>query len=174
MYLASEVIPKLDANPPQSAASCALDELDKIYAFLYARVGNRPDAEDLTHEVALKALPRLRDGAPQPAIRAYLYATARSVLAVFWSRRLAIRESELTDQISEPSVRSGPEPSAESAAAVARILDRLSPHHRQVLELRFLRGYSVKDIARETGRSIGSVKVMQLRALRRAAAVQPA
>ena len=69
-----------------SAVERALRELEHVYAFFFVRVGNRPDAEDLTQMVALKALSRLRDDAPSPSIRGYLYATARSVLAGFWAR----------------------------------------------------------------------------------------
>jgi DNA-directed RNA polymerase specialized sigma24 family protein len=54
---------------------------------------------------------------------------------------------------------------------VARILAALSPSQRQVLELRFLRGYSLREVADEMGKTVGSIKVMQLRALRRAAAI---
>ena len=67
------------------ATDIALDELEHVYAFIYVRVGNRADAEDLTQQVALKAIPRLRQGAPASAIRGYLFATARSVLGGFWS-----------------------------------------------------------------------------------------
>ncbi len=52
-----------------SATDIALDELELVYAFIYARVGNRADAEDLTQQVAMKAIPRLRQGAPASAIR---------------------------------------------------------------------------------------------------------
>jgi len=41
-----------------------------------------------------------------------------------------------------------------------------------VLELRFLRGYSIKEVAAELKATPGSVKVMQLRALRAAAKVR--
>jgi DNA-directed RNA polymerase specialized sigma24 family protein len=47
------------------ATDIALDELELVYAFIYARVGNRADAEDLTQQVAMKAIPRLRQGAPR-------------------------------------------------------------------------------------------------------------
>ena len=63
-----------------NAADIALNELELVYAFIYARVGNRADAEDLTQQVALKAIPRLRQGSAPSAIRGYLFATARSVL----------------------------------------------------------------------------------------------
>ena len=59
---------QLPAGP--RATDIALDELEMVYAFIYARVGNRADAEDLTQLVALKAIPRLRQGSPASAIRA--------------------------------------------------------------------------------------------------------
>src|SRR3981081_4102180 len=83
---------ELPAGP--RASDIALDELEHVYAFIYARVGNRADAEDLTQQVAMKAIPRLRQGSPAGAIRGYLFATARSVLGGFWSTRLGLNESE--------------------------------------------------------------------------------
>jgi RNA polymerase sigma factor (sigma-70 family) len=55
--------------------------------------------------------------------------------------------------------------------SVAVILGRLKPAYRVLLELRFLRGYSLREVAAEMGKTVGSVKVMQLRALRQAASV---
>jgi RNA polymerase sigma factor (sigma-70 family) len=170
MYLANEVLPKVE-TVGLSAAEVALDEFESVYGFIYSRVGNRADAEDLTQQVALKALPRLRNGAPAPAVRAYLYATARSVLAAFWSGRMRIPESELPDNVRIELQGQELLPSAETQAWVSYILAGLSPGHRLVLELRFLRGYSLQEVADEMGKTLGSVKVMQLRALRRAAVI---
>lgn len=154
-----------------AAADIALDELELVFAFIFARVGNRADAEDLTQQVALKAIPRLRDGAGAASIRAYLFTTARSVLAQFWSERLGLPQEELHDEVAgPPSVELG---SPESAERAGRILERLPPNYRRVLELRFLRGYSLKEVAAEVGSTVGGVKVMQLRALRAAAKVDP-
>jgi RNA polymerase sigma factor (sigma-70 family) len=152
------------------ATDIALDELEIVYAFIYARVGNRADAEDLTQQVALKAIPRLREGAPASSIRGYLFATARSVLGGFWSTRLGLSESELHEdlQLAVPQVA----PSDERADTVQRILAELSDNYRRVLELRFLHGYSLKEVAAEMNSTVGAVKVMQLRALRAAAKVR--
>jgi len=152
------------------ATDIALDELELVYAFIYARVGNRADAEDLTQQVALKAIPRLRQGAAPSAIRGYLFATARSVLGGFWSTRLGLSEAELHEDLMlvvphEP-------PSEEGAETVRRILAELSDNYRRVLELRFLHGYSLKEVASEMSSTVGAIKVMQLRALRAAAKVR--
>ena len=138
------------------ATDIALDELEMVYAFIYARVGNRADAEDLTQQVALKAIPRLRQGSPASAIRGYLFATARSVLGGFWSTRLGLSESELHDDLAMAAPVTYSEESAERAR---RILAELSDNYRRVLELRFLHGYSLKEVAAELRSTVGAVKV---------------
>ena len=162
----AEVI-ELPAAP--NAADIALNELDLVYAFIYARVGNRADAEDLTQQVALKAIPRLRQGSAPSAIRGYLFATARSVLGAFWSTRLGLSEAELREDLALATPAFAP--SEENAVLAHNILGRLSDNYRRVLELRFLHGYSLKEVAAEMSSTVGAVKVMQLRALRAAAKV---
>src|SRR6266480_6565191 len=152
------------------ATDIALDELELVYAFIYARVGNRADAEDLTQQVAMKAIPRLRQGAPASAIRGYLFATARSVLGAFWSTRLGLSEAELREDL-VLAVPTSP-PSEEGVDTVQKILAQLSDNYRRVLELRFLHGYSLKEVAAEMNSTVGAIKVMQLRALRAAAKVR--
>ena len=148
----------------------ALEELEMVYAFIFSRVGNRPDAEDLTQQVAMKAIPRLRTGAGKAAIRAYLFATARSALGGFWAAKFGIAQEELQEEL----VSAAPPPiqSEDATNRATRILALLPDNYRRVLELRFLRGYSIKEVAAELKATPGSVKVMQLRALRAAAKVR--
>lgn len=151
----------------RSATDIALDELELVYAFIYSRVGNRADAEDLAQQVAMKAIPRLRPGSPASSIRGYLFATARSVLGGFWSTRLGLSEAELRDDLALTVPQPGP--SEDRVETVQAILAGLSDNYRRVLELRFLHGYSLKEVAAEMNSTVGAVKVMQLRALRAAA-----
>jgi RNA polymerase sigma factor (sigma-70 family) len=156
-------------SAPLGAEEIALEELELVYAFIFARVGNRADAEDLTQQVALKAIPRLRATASPASIRAYLFATARSALGHFWATRFGLAEEELGDDVAAPAPPASE--NVESAERVNRILASLPPNYRRVLELRFLRGYSLREVAAETGNTVGGIKVMQLRALRAAAKV---
>jgi RNA polymerase sigma factor (sigma-70 family) len=160
----------IDLPVAGDATHIALDELELVYAFIYARVGNRADAEDLTQQVALKAIPRLRPGAPASAVRGYLFATARSVLGGFWSTRLGLSEAELRDDLAM-AIPPGPA-SEEGVEVVQQVLAQLSDNYRRVLELRFLHGYSLKEVAAEMKSTVGAIKVMQLRALRAAAKVR--
>ena len=55
-----------------------------IYRFVYARVGNRPDAEDLTAQVFVRAVEQL-DTAREPGqIAAWLYRVAQNAIADYW------------------------------------------------------------------------------------------
>ena len=166
---AADGILDLPAAPLADPAEVALEELEMVYAFIFSRVGNRPDAEDLTQQVALKAIPRLRQGASTASIRGYLFATARSVLGAFWSARFGVAQEELDESLlaAPPPVSHSPE----AAERAGRILALLPDNYRRVLELRFLRGYSIREVAAELKATPGSIKVMQLRALRAAAKV---
>ena len=83
--------------------------------------------------------------------------------------RFGLPQEELRDDLWVRNEQ--PEPAGESVEKVDRILKQLPSNYRRLLELRFLRGYSLKEVAAELGTTLGGVKVMQLRALRAAARV---
>ena len=73
------------------------DNVERVYRLMFVKVGNRPDAEDLTTEVFLTALGPLRVSASVGEVRAYLLATARTVLAAHWRRTLGRQITTLDD-----------------------------------------------------------------------------
>ena len=150
------------------------DNVVGIYHLAFRRVGNAPDAEDLCEEILLRALPRLRLPAPVHEVRAYLVKTARTTLAEHWRKHYATRESEMNAElidIGNDAASALPQGGAASTERASRILGLLPDRFRQILELRFLRGYSVAEAAREMGVSNSNAKVLQYRALRKAAEV---
>lgn len=146
----------------------ALRTLERVYTYVYQRVGNRADAEDLTQEVAMKAMPRLRPDASAASIRGYLFTTARTELARYWTQRLRMPEEALPDDLVDSRLDDFYQDTV-AMRSVRRILCELPENYARVLDLRFLRGYSAKEMAREIGTTVGGVRIMQLRALRAAA-----
>jgi len=147
------------------------DNATWVYRTLFARVGNRADAEDLTAEVFLAALRPLRLTASVPEVRAYLRATARTVLAAHWRETLG-REITSIEDIEQGPVSPNSEAAISAAPQrVAEVLDRLPDNYRRILELRFLQSHSIKESAAELGISVANAKVLQHRALRLAAQV---
>ena len=137
-----------------------------IYQYIYSRVGNRPDAEDLTAQVFMKAIQGMRSDVSVPELRSWLYRVAQTTLADHWRRYYAEDLEELEDETPAAHSRSGDNP--EAVQRVDRLLSLLPESYRRVLELRFLRGYSIKETAQELGLSETNVKVLQFRALNRA------
>jgi RNA polymerase sigma factor (sigma-70 family) len=143
------------------------DNVERVYRMLFARVGNRADAEDLTAEVFLAALRPLRVSASVGEVRAYLLTTARTVLAGHWRRTLGLQVTTLDDE--PETVVAGPSAPTDAPRRAAAILERLPGNYRRILELRFIESCSVQEAAARLGTSPGNAKVLQHRALRRAA-----
>jgi RNA polymerase sigma-70 factor (ECF subfamily) len=148
------------------------DNVDRVYRLMFAKVGNRADAEDLTAEVFLAVLRPLRVSASVGEVRSYLLATVRTVLAVHWRRHYGREITAITENL---DVRTPDNPDDDQTAPATsggeELLVGLPEQYRQVLRLRFLQGYSVRETAAALGVSVGNAKVLQHRALRRAAAL---
>ena len=145
------------------------DNATWVYRTIFARVGNRADAEDLTAEVFLAALRPLRLTASVGEVRAYLRTTARTVLAAHWRETLGREITSIDDDIEQPP--DSEESISTAPQRVAAVLERLPDNYRQILELRFLQGCSIKESAAELSVSVANAKVLQHRALRLAAQV---
>jgi RNA polymerase sigma factor (sigma-70 family) len=160
--------------PAGSALGSAFQEnVTKIYSFIYAKVGNRETAEDLTSQVFLKAVRWLGEDRSADSIRSWLYTTARSTIVDYWREQSKIRGVPL-DDLAESLFRGtdGPQEVRRTREHALRILNALPPRERDVLRLRFLRGYTATEIGAAMGLTAGNVRVLQLRALRRAATLQ--
>jgi len=145
------------------------DNIDRIYRLMFAKVGNRPDAEDLTAELFTAVLRPLRLPAPVGEVRAYLLAAGRTVLASYWRGRLGHPITALTEDVAE--VFDAPVPGSAAPQAAERILAALPERYRRILQLRFLDACSVREAADVLGISVANAKVLQHRALRRAAEI---
>jgi RNA polymerase sigma factor (sigma-70 family) len=161
----------VDADAYTDWESVYRDNVGRLYRLMYARVGNRADAEDLTSEVFRTALGPLKLASSKGEVRSYLLTTAQTVLASHWRRTLgtpvtAIDPESDAAALVEPS---GTEQPSDAPQRAGKILAALPERYRRILELRFLEACSIKEAAQAMGVSVSNAKVLQHRALRMAA-----
>jgi RNA polymerase sigma-70 factor (ECF subfamily) len=142
---------------------------ESIYRYVYRFVGDASLAEDLTSEVFLKLLQVLGTSrAPRTQLQGWLYRVARN-LAVDWYRQQAKGvQFSLNEELT---------PSGDSAVTrleqqelhqdLIEAINKLTPSQQQVIVLRFGEGRKIGEVARLMGKSEGSVKLMQYRAMKR-------
>ncbi len=167
---ASEVLAqRAQAGDQPALTALYRRHLDTIYRYIYARVGNRPQAEDLTAEVFTRMLENL-DGydATQGGFRPWLYGIARHVLTDFWRRYYRVEKVPLKAFL-DLSERDEPPADPNLKAWADELLAALPAKYRRVLELRILEGHTVAETAQVMDITENYVKVLQHRALKKAA-----
>ena len=148
------------------------DNLHVIYRFIYSKVGNREEAEDLTSQVFIKAVRSIDNSRDTASIQSWLFQVARTTIADHWRSFYQLRAHSLDDLLEAgwegPAETEPPPRVAQPQDRVTRILGRLPDHYREVLTCRFLLNLSIKETAQRMGLSEANVKVLQFRALKKA------
>jgi RNA polymerase sigma-70 factor, ECF subfamily len=141
---------------------------DQIYRYLHLRVGNSHDAEDLTTQTFLKMLESIdRYNRRAVPFAAWLFRIAHN-LAVDHFR--ASGRSRPAEDVPEPV--GNYVPSAEDRAlrsiahtSLLKLINRLSDDQQKVLTLKFVFDFSNGEVATILGKTEGSIKSLQHRAL---------
>jgi RNA polymerase sigma-70 factor (ECF subfamily) len=143
--------------------------LDAIYRYIYYRVGDVKDAEDLTEEVFLNAWEALpgykRRGSP---FTSWLYRIAHNVVVDYRRRQkptVPMPSPEEADWESKQPTSLEQVIEAEEIAALATATAQLPEEQQQVIVLRFIEGLKHAEVARIIGKSEGACRIIQHRAL---------
>jgi RNA polymerase sigma-70 factor (ECF subfamily) len=142
-----------------------------VYAFIYSKVGNREAAEDLTSEVFMKAVAHLDTARDERSIVAWLYRVARNATNDYWRASRDIQVIDIDIARIGRTMGTSPDIARQEITArrAASVLSQLPANYRTVLECRILESLSVAETAKRMGISEANVKVLQHRALKRAA-----
>lgn len=143
----------------------------KIYKYVYYRVGNQHDAEDLTSRVFFRAMAHVETyedrGVP---FQAWLYRIAHNLVANHHrdkGRRKIIPLDEYITSSMFTGIE-GPEHAAEDAEEQERLLKairQLPEDRQQLLILKFVERLSNAEIGEIMGRTEGAVKSLYHRTL---------
>jgi RNA polymerase sigma-70 factor (ECF subfamily) len=139
----------------------------RIYNYLYHRLGNANLAEDLTATVFVRMLEAVRSSkAWRTSFSGWLYRIAHNLVVDHFRSGLQSRNVPLDDW----SIMSDEHPadSAEESIAHERLrgaIGRLTEDQGVVITLKFLEGMSNSEVAVLVGKTEGAVKSLQFRGL---------
>lgn len=143
---------------------------EAIYRYVYFRVGNVTDAEDLTGDVFFKAweaLGRYRPG--QYPFTSWLYRIAHNLTIDYHRKRppASLADAEFRGELVTSITTEDVVERREELLAVASAIRRLDGEEQQVVILRFIEGLSHQEVAVIIGKSNEASRVILHRALGR-------
>lgn len=142
----------------------------RVYRYVRLRVGNQPDAEDLTSMVFLRAWNAIDHFAPkhEASFAGWLFKLAHSLVVDRYRR--ARDTASLDDELSRDE--GGPHSTTEAEldwrltiAELHQALRALTDEQREVVVLRFVEGLSAREVGDIMGKQEGTVRGMQFRAI---------
>lgn len=149
--------------------------VDAVYKFIFYRTGSREEAEDLTSETFIKMIKSIKNFSFDSKFKTWLLGIAKHTILDYFRKHYKTKTLPIEDYLNldlgNLEIIFNEEIDKETIKndkKVAKVLSRLPENYRDVLELRFLRGYSIKETAAELNKSISNVKVMQYRAIQKA------
>jgi RNA polymerase sigma-70 factor, ECF subfamily len=150
----------------QAFAPLYREYVGPVYRYCYRRLGTKELAEDATSQTFTQAIRGL-EGFENRSFRAWLFSIAYRVIIDIYRKR---RPDTTLENVADPS---DPAPTPEETALaredgrhIRSLLASLTDDQRQVLELR-LAGLTGQEIADTLDRSVGSVRLLQHRAIQR-------
>ncbi|RLD60554.1 MAG: RNA polymerase subunit sigma-24 [Bacteroidetes bacterium] len=149
---------------------------DSLYFMLLKMTNNPHDAEDLTIEAFGKAFKKLHQYTPDYAFSTWLFKIASNNCIDFIRKKkkytFSIDQnfddeegSEMASRI--PSQTLDPEGEMvkkQKIKLMREVVDKLKPHYRTLIELRYFKEFSYDEIAQELNLPLGTVKAQLFRA----------
>jgi RNA polymerase sigma-70 factor (ECF subfamily) len=146
---------------------------EPVYRFIYYKVQNREEAEDITQETFVKAISHLqKNNIRIERCIGFLKAVSLNVLRDRW-RRNKHRGTRVNIEEVNPLEVAVDDPSEQTSERILieKAMKELSEEQRMVIELRIIKGYSAAETAGMMDKKEGTIRVLQYRALQNLAAI---
>jgi len=163
------LVKKAKGREPEAFGSLYDAYVDQIFRYIYYKVGNFAEAQDLTGQAFLKAFEHIETyEVREVAFSSWLYRIAHN-LVVDYFRRESKRESiPIEDHPPTPSEHGNPVETVLADLDSEKLysaLRKLTQNQREVIILKFIESLSNTQVAEIMGISVGAVKSTQKRGL---------
>lgn len=165
----------LNSNNEKAYAELMNNYRDSLY-FMMLKMTNDPiDAEDMTIEAFGKAFRNLKNYTPEFAFSTWLFKIASNNCIDFLRKKsknqLTLDSKHWNDDVdfTQNIQFSGPDPeerviTKQKYKLLREIVDKIKPHYKTLIELRYFQEHSYEEIASELNLPLGTVKAQLFRA----------
>ncbi len=140
---------------------------DRIVRYIFIRIDDQSEAENLGGDVFLKALQSIdsyRGRTEQ--MRAWLFKIAHNLVVDYFRKMRKRRTVSLNDMdIRDKVTTEGKVEAKLEVEGLSKALKHLTPAQREVIGLRFFAGLSSAEVSKTIGKSSGAVREMQRAAI---------
>ena len=164
-------------NGDQKAYAALMNNYrDSLYFMLLKMTNNANDADDLTIEAFGKAFKKLEQYTPDYAFSTWLFKIASNNCIDFMRKKKkrtfsmnGSPDGEEGQELANIIPSDGPDPEEnvmrkEKMIMMREVVEKLKPHYRKLIELRYFKEYSYEEIAEELNLPLGTVKAQLFRA----------
>ena len=138
-----------------------------LYRYTYRLLGHQSTAQEIVADTFIRLLTALKNGnGPKKNPSAWLYRVAHNLVVDHYRRSPPLEPVPIDSvQISQPDDKADEVLRQEKAVYVRQALWKLTTLQQQVIVLKFLEGMDNEEVSKTMGKTVGSVKALQHRAL---------
>lgn len=148
--------------------------IDNIYRFIYFKVSNKEEAEDLTSSVFLKVWDYIQNNnlGEYNSLKPLLYKVARNLVIDHYRKNSKVNETSLDQEdgkIDIPDEKQDPIKITDikvEMETVNKALNELKDEYREVIILKYVNELDTHEIAKILDKNKGNVRVLLYRALK--------
>ncbi len=168
-----QILSRLKNKDRQAFIKVYDENVEEIHRFVYFKISNHEEANDLTSMIFLKTWHYIQNKSLIEAktLRALLYKIARTSIVDYYRETGSKLTLSIDDEDNPIEIVNDKEDLDEKVdkkndlALIKRLLPRLKEEYREVLVMRFINDLSISEIADISGKTKGGVRVSIHRAL---------
>ncbi|KLI02603.1 RNA polymerase sigma factor [Sporolactobacillus inulinus CASD] len=133
-----------------------------IFAFVYRKVGNRELAYDLTQDIFIKMMKKIKSYSKKGLFKSWLFTIAVNHCRDYWKSSAHLRKNQQTEISEQLQSRDADTPfifeQKEKRNQVKAYIDTLPEMQREVILLKYFHDLKIREIAEVTASNEATVK----------------
>lgn len=169
-----QILSRLKSHDKEAFIRIYDENVKDINRFVYFKVGNREEANDLTSMIFLKAWNHIQNNSLESSktLRALLYKIARNTIIDYYresGNKLAVSLDDEEHPLEIIAEEEAPQDKLDREAdldLIKKKLPLLKEEYREVIIMKFINDLTLEEMADISGKSRGNIRVLLHRALK--------